>query len=434
MTGAREAALEVLTACRKTDAWVDAALKSTLRRSKLDPRDAALASRITYGVVQNRMLLDYYLDKLCKSGTGDLEPVILDILRIGACQILLLDRIPHSAAVNEAVSMAKAHRRSRAAGMVNAVLRNLSRSKDTLQPPADLPRRTSHPKWLVDRYVELLGREEAERCLAANNDPAPMTVQVNTLKTTPAALTAELQAAGIAVTPNHFLEGCLLLEGAGDIEALPAFAEGRFLVQDAAARLAVLAMDCRPGMRLIDACAAPGGKSFAAAMDMEDRGEIAACDIHPHKIRLIERGAERLGITCLRARLADGRQRREDFLESADRVLCDVPCSGLGIIRKKPDIRYKAPEALSGLPEVQLAILRNAGDYVKPGGLLLYSTCTILPEENEKVVEAFLAGAPDFSREIFILPGVGACPGEITLWPHRHQTDGFYICKLRKQL
>ena len=434
MTGSREAALEVLTACRKSDAYVDAALKSTLRRAKLSPRDAALTSHITYGVVQNRMLIDYYLDKLCKNGTDDLEPVILDILRIGACQILLMDRIPHSAAVNEAVSMAKVHHRPRAAGMVNAVLRNLSRSKDALTPPPDLPRRTSHPQWLVERLTAILGREEAEQCLIANNAPAPMTVQTNTLQTTSEALCEELRTAGVAVMPHPFLEGCFFLEGAGDIEALPAFTEGRFLVQDAAARLTAIAADCRPGTVLIDVCAAPGGKSFAAAMAMKNQGEIVACDIHPHKLQLLQRGAERLGVTCLRTELADGRQRREAFIGSADTVFCDVPCSGLGIIRKKPDIRYKVPKALAGLPEVQLAILRNAKEYVKPGGVLVYSTCTILPEENEQVVQALLQDAPELSLESFSLPGVGACPGEITLWPHRHQTDGFYICKLRKQL
>ena len=269
MTGSREAALEVLTTCRKSDAYVDAALKSTLRRAGLSPRDAALASHITYGVVQKRMLIDYYLDKLCKNGTGDLEPVILDILRIGACQILLMDRIPHSAAVNEAVSMAKAHHRPQAAGMVNAVLRNLSRSKDALTPPPDLPRRTSHPRWLVERLTAILGQEEAEQCLIANNAPAPMTVQTNTIQTTPEALCEELRTAGVTVTPHPFLEGCFFLEGAGDIEALPAFTEGRFLVQDAAARLTAIAADCRPRTVLIDVCAAPGGKSFTAAMAME---------------------------------------------------------------------------------------------------------------------------------------------------------------------
>ena len=433
MTNAREVALEVLTSCRKADAWVDGALKNALNRSRLPARDAALASRITYGVVQNKMLLDHYLDSLCKNGTKDLEPVILDILRIGACQILLMDKIPHSAAVNEAVSMAKKHHRAKAAGMVNAVLRNLSRGKDTLVAPTDLSVRYSHPKWLVERYEKLLGKEEAEACLAITNTPVPMTIQLNPLKTTEQELKGELEGLGMTVERHGWLSGCYELSGSGSIEQLDAFCEGRFMVQDAAAKLAAMAAGCKKGMKVIDLCAAPGGKSFAAAMAMENEGEILSCDIHPHKMKLIEEGARRLGITCIKTCLADGRENREELVESADVVICDVPCSGLGIIRKKPDIRYKDPKPLEGLPKVQAAILANGSRYVKRGGVLLYSTCTVLPEENENIVEAFLAEHDDFTMESFTLPGpIGETRGDITLWPHRHGTDGFYICKLRK--
>ncbi len=433
MSAAREVALEVLTTCRKADAWADGTLKSILRRRQLSRRDGALAARITYAVLQNRMLLDYYLDGFCKNGTRDLEPVILDILRIGACQILLMDKIPHSAAVNEAVTMAKVHHRAKAAGMVNAVLRNLSRSKTSLTPPEDLSIRYSHPKWLVDRYVALLGREEAERCLAANNTPVPTTIQRNPLRISGEGLIGELEAEGIRVENHPFLSDCYEISGTGDLEQCVAFAGGYFMVQDAAARMMTIAAGCRPGQRVIDVCAAPGGKSFSAAMDMGNRGQITACDIHPHKLRLVERGAERLGITCMETVLADGREPHEEWFAAADTVLCDVPCSGLGVIRKKPDLRYKDPKALSALPAIQLAILTNASRYVRPGGVLVYSTCTILPEENEGVISAFLSQCGGFRKEPFALPApVGETDGEITLWPHRHHTDGFYICKLRK--
>ena len=194
-TNAREVALEVLTACRKADAWADGALKSALSRAGLDSRDAAFAARLTYGVVQNRMLLDFRIGKYCKTGIRDLEPVILDILRIGACQILLMDRVPPSAAVNQAVEMAKGHHRTRAAGLVNAILRNLIREKDTLPPVTDLSIQYSHPQWLVDTYITLLGREEAERTLAENNRPVPMTIQRNPLRVSRDDLEAELPAA-----------------------------------------------------------------------------------------------------------------------------------------------------------------------------------------------------------------------------------------------
>ena len=426
---AREVALEVLTACRKADAWVDGALKSATKRAGLDSRDAALAARITYGVVQNRTLLDARIALYCKNGRCDLEPVILDILRIGACQILLLDRIPPSAAVNEAVEMAKRHHRPRAAGLVNAVLRNLQRDRDHLPEITDLSVRYSHPRWLVDTYVDLLGRGEAEELMALQNRPVATSIQRNPLRCT----RAELEAALPQAVPHPWLPDCYELTGAGDLEQLPAFQEGWFLVQDAGAKLVSLAAGCRRGDFILDLCAAPGGKSFAAAMAMGDQGEIHACDIHPHKLALVEKGAARLGVTCLTTHLADGRQRQEAWLNRADVVICDVPCSGLGIIRKKPDIREKDPGALGGLPAVQLAILQNAGSYVRPGGVLLYSTCTILPRENGEVAAAFLREHPEFRLEPFALPGpVGETDGDVTLWPHRHGTDGFYICKLRK--
>jgi len=432
MSNAREVALEVLTSCRKADAWVDGALKSALHKYELTPRDAALASRIAYGVVQNRLLLDHHLAALCKG--KDLEPVVQDILRIGACQILLMDKIPHSAAVNEAVSMAKRHHRARAAGMVNAVLRNLSRGKDTLREPTDLSVRFSHPKWLTERLVSLLGREEAERCLALHNTPVPVTIQRNPLKVSAKELEEELRDAGITAEKHPWLSDCYELSGTGDLEKLSAFKNGHFMVQDAAAKLAAMAAGCKRGQEVIDVCAAPGGKSFAAAMAMENEGHISSCDIHPHKMRLIAEGAQRLGITCIDTFLADGREEKTEFLRKADVLICDVPCSGLGIIRKKPDIRYKDPKALANLPAIQLAILSNTASYVKSGGVLLYSTCTVLPEENGDVVRAFLSEHSDFAMEPFSLPApLGKTAGEITLWPHRHHTDGFYICKLRKK-
>ena len=430
---AREAALEVLTACRKSDAWADGALKNTLARSGLSQRDAALASRLTYSVLQNRMLLDHYLSGFCRNGGKDLEPVIWDILRIGACQILLMDKIPPSAAVNEAVNMAKAHHRARAAGMVNAVLRNLSRGRESLTAPKELSLRFSHPQWLVDRYVALLGEEEAEQCLQANNSEAATTIQRNPLRADQQTLESRLAEEGVAFTPHPWMPGCYTVSGTGNLEQLESFCRGYFTVQDAAARLMAMAAGCRPGDRVIDMCAAPGGKSFAAAMAMENQGDISACDIHPHKLELIRRGAERLGITCIVPVLSDGRILREEWAGSADVVLCDVPCSGLGIIRKKPDIRYKDPGAFAALPGIQLSILCTAAQYVRPGGTLVYSTCTVLPEENGQVVEAFLGKVPGFSLQPFAVPGHEDAPGQLTLWPHRHACDGFYIAKLRKE-
>lgn len=437
---ARETALRVLVSCRTNGAWADAALRAQISRDGLSGSDAALCSRIVYGVMQNRMLLDFYIGAYCSQKPDHLQPPLLEILRIGAYQILFLEKVPDSAAVNTSVELAKLAKRGQASGLVNAVLRKISQNKNALPaiPERDaaqaLSIRYSHPKWLVKRLLALLGREEAELFLAADNGIAPLTVQVNPMRTVAEALAAELEEAGVGARPHPWVPGCLELSGVGDMTRLPAFQAGKFLVQDPAARLVSLAADVRPGQKLLDVCAAPGGKSFSAAFAMEDRGGILACDLHENKLKRIREGAARLGLGCIRTAAADGRRRNPEWVGAFDTVLVDAPCSGLGIIRKKPDTRYKKADDLFTLPVVQAAILDNAAAYVRPGGILIYSTCTVLPEENEQVTDAFLAEHPEFFRESFVLPRpVGETGGQLTLWPQRHGTDGFYICRMRRQ-
>lgn len=435
---ARETALRVLVSCRAGGAWADAALKARLGRDGLSAADAALCSRIVYGVMQNRLLLDFYLAAYCSQKPDHLQPPLSDILRIGAYQILFLDKVPDSAAVNTSVELAKTAGRGQAAGLVNAVLRKIVQNKGGLPPIPEredaqyLSIRYSHPKWLVKRLLALLGREETERFLAADNSQPPAAAQVNPLRGSTAELREALEAEGVGVEAHPWLPDCLLLSGTGDLERLRPFQEGRFYIQDPAARLAVMALDIGPGSRVLDVCAAPGGKSFAAAIAMEDRGGVLACDLHEKKLKRIQDGAARLGLTCIETAAADGRSRRSDWVVQFDAVLVDAPCSGLGIIRKKPDIRYKKADDLFALPVVQHDILDNAAAYVRPGGVLVYSTCTVLPEENSQTADAFLAEHPDFSRESFDLPSLGRVPGEVTLWPQRHGTDGFYICRMRR--
>ena len=437
-TPARMTALRVLESCRTHGAWADAALKAQLSRDGLSGPDAALCSRIVYGVLQNQMLLDFYLAAYCSQKPDHLQAPLLNILRMGAYQILYLDKIPDSAAVNESVELAKIMKRGQASGLVNAVLRKISKNKNELPALPDrdevtaLSLRYSHPKWLVRRLLALLGREEAEAFLAADNAPAPITVQVNPLRTTAQALVERLEAEGVSARMHPWVPDCLELTGTGDLTALPAFREGDFLVQDPAARLVSSVADVRPGDNVLDVCAAPGGKSFSAAFAMKDQGRIVSCDLHENKLQRITEGARRLGITCIETQAADGRVNRSEWRNAFDAVLVDAPCSGLGIIRKKPDTRYKRANDLFSLPVIQTEILDNAASYVRPGGVLVYSTCTILPEENEQVTDAFLAQHPDFSMEPFSLP-VGETDGRITLWPQRHGTDGFYICRMRRQ-
>lgn len=437
---ARETALRVLVSCRNNGAWVDAALKAQLSRDGLDRADAALCSRIVYGVLQNQLLLDHYIGAYCTQRPDHLQPPLLDILRLGAYQILFLDKVPDSAAVNTSVELAKLSKRGQAAGLVNAVLRKISQNKQDLptipdrDPVRYLSVRYSHPRWLVKRLAALLGREETEALLAANNRVAPLTVQVNPIKTSAEALAAELEAAGVSAKPHTWVPDCLELSGTGDLTALPAFREGKFLVQDPAARLVSMIAGVTPGQKVLDVCAAPGGKSFSCAFAMENQGTILACDLHENKLKRIREGAERLGLGCVDTTAADGRIFRPEWENSFDTVLVDAPCSGLGIIRKKPDARYKKVDDLFALPVIQNDILSNAARYVRPGGVLVYSTCTILPEENEQVTDGFLADHPEFVRTPFtLLEPAGETDGQLTLWPQRHGTDGFYICRMERR-
>lgn len=436
---ARREALSVLTACRVRGAWADTALNTHLKG--LSPADAGLCSRIVYGVIQNETLLDFYLASFCSQKLDHLQPPLADVLRIGAYQILFLDRVPVNAAVHTSVELAKDVGRGQAAGLVNAVLRRLCREKASLPaiPERDeakyLSIRYSHPKWLVKRLLARLGREGAEAFLASSNRQPPAAAQVNTCLCTAEEAAGALEEEGVRAERHPWLPDCLLLQGTGDLERLRAFQNGMIYIQDPAARLAVLAAELRPGGRMLDVCAAPGGKSFAAAIATGGQGEIVACDLHENKLKRIREGAARLGLRSIRAEAADGRIFREEWRDAFDLVLVDAPCSGLGILRKKPDIRRKKADSLFTLPVIQSAILENAARYVRPGGTLLYSTCTILPEENEEVADAFLGTHPGFSREPFTLPGhIGATEGQLTLWPHLHETDGFYICRMTRHV
>ena len=306
--GAREVALLALSACEKQGAWSDGFLKKAIRDAGMDSRDAALCTRLCFGVLQNKLYLDDLIGRFCDIKLEKLENKVLQALRLGVYQMRFLTRIPHSAAVNESVNLARRYAKNpRAAGLVNGVLRSLVRQKAALPEPPDPSTRYSHPQWLVDEFTRRLGREEAEALLRADNGESPTCAQVNTLKTTAGALAASLQAQGVEAELHPWLPDCLLLRHTGSLEGLEEFRQGLFYIQDAAACLAVLAAAPQPGWRVLDACAAPGGKSFAAAIAMKNRGSITSCDIHPHKLRLIEAGYQRLGLDIIHANLLDGK-------------------------------------------------------------------------------------------------------------------------------
>ena len=436
--GARETALNVLIACRKEGAWSNGILKQYILRDKLDRRDSALAARLSYGVLQNRLKLDHYLKQLLTGKLRDLHPAVRDILHLGLYQLYEMDKIPVSAAVNESVALAKKYcpKVRFAPGLVNGVLRNAVRTLGTLKAPNSWETIYSHPQALIDLLQGYVGKPRMEAMLKANNAAVPTVAQVNTLKTTKAALKECLEQAGVTAADHGWMPDCLVLSGTGDLEQLPSFQEGLFYIQDPAAKLSVLcAQLTQEDIRVLDCCAAPGGKTFAAAIAMDGRGKITSCDIHEHKISLIQKGARRLGISNVDACVQDGTAFNPQWESAMDAVICDVPCSGYGIIRKKPDIRYKNLKEMEKLPELQKKILANQARYVKPGGVLIYSTCTLVRRENEGVVEDFLKTHPDFFLEPLPLPGVFPenKTGMLALVPGEYDTDGFFISRLRRK-
>ena len=432
---ARQAALETLMRCRRDGAWSGATLDACIRRFNLDRRDAAFASRLVLSVLENTAYCDFVIGCYSK---GKLEPQVRDILRLGTAQLLFLDRVPVSAAVNETVSLCRQNGCQRAAGLVNAVLRKITDHRTCLpEVPGKgtsvyLSVRYSHPLWLAQELVQRKGYVFTEACFAANNEPAPLNLQVNTLKVSEADYTRALTRTEIPFTVPEEPAGCLLLDG-GLAQELPGFDDGLFYVQDRAARMSVEFAAPLPGMRVLDACACPGGKSFAAAIRMGNQGHILSCDIHEKKLGLLRSGAERLGIGIIETRAMDAREFEPTLNEGFDLVIADVPCSGFGVIRKKPEIRYKREEEILALPEIQLAILSNLARYVAPGGTLLYSTCTVLEQENEAVVQAFLEAHPEYETRPLHTKGIDAPTGMVTFWPNVDGTDGFFAAILKKK-
>ena len=434
--GARETALTALIACRKEDAWSNGVLKEYIRRDHLDRREAALATRLCYGVLQNRILLDHYLTQLLTGKLKTLHPALRDILHLGLYQLYFMDKIPVSAAVNESVSLAKKYckKLQSAPGLVNGVLRSADRQRDSISQPKGYAEKYSHPQELVDLLKANVGKERLEKMLIANNATPETTVQVNTLRTDTDSLLQRLLNEGVTAQKHSWMENCLVLTGTGALENLPSFQKGLFYVQDAASKLSVLCAELGE-MKVLDCCAAPGGKSFAAAMAMAGKGSITSCDVYDHKAQLIQKGADRLGLHNLTAMQRDATSPKAEWNGAFDAVIVDAPCSGYGIIRKKPDIRYKDPATMKSLPALQLQILQNQAKFVCPGGVLMYSTCTLVRSENEGVVETFLQNNPDFYLEPLHLPDNFPKneTGMLALVPGEYDTDGFFIARLRRR-
>jgi len=440
---AREAVFKTLSAFRRSNTLRELPFNDLSSNSDVSASERALATQILKGVLQNMAYCDYIVSQYSSIELKKLHPLALDILRISVYQIIFLTKVPAGAAVDEGVKLAKKHVNPRAAGFVNAILRKIASCAENgtlpeVKADSELSRLSilySHPQWLVNEYYNLLGLDGTQALLEANNSSnLPVFAQVNTLRTSADAVLSALNATGVKANKHEWLDNCIELHSPGMIAELDVFKKGHVYIQDPASGLAVTAAAPKPGDTVIDGCAAPGGKSFASAIAMKNTGSVIACDLSDSGLKRISDGCKRLGIDIITTHNKNASLMYDDHIQKADLVMADVPCSGFGVIRKKPDIRYKDPQEIAGLFEVQLSILRNLSNYVKPGGTLLYSTCTLLRQENEEVIETFLAERSEFSAAAFTLDGLGSFPdGKLTLLPHIHGTDGFFICKLTRR-
>jgi 16S rRNA (cytosine967-C5)-methyltransferase len=411
-------------------------LDAELKKCTLSAQDRAFASAIFYTVLEHRNTLDYALDQFLKKPAAKLDPPVRAVLRSALAQIWYL-HTPPSAAVNEAVKLTRAFGKSSAAGMVNAVLRRAAAFDPASGHFADETERLSVLESVSGAVAAHFLRyypADAQAILAAAGQAQPTEIRVNPLRTTAADLAKRLAAEGAHTVQFGGLPNCLLVEFAGSPADTPAFREGLFHVEGRTSQLAALAVGAEPGDKVVDLCAAPGGKTLTLAQEMEDRGTLYACDVTPNRVSLIEKALAHGGIRCGCALCADASV-FNPALAQADRILADVPCSGLGILRKKPDIRYKELTALPQLTALQRAILENAAKSLKIGGRLVYSTCTLNPEENENQIAGFLAAHPDFAVITpEFLPDTmekGPC-GALSL-PNRTGMDGFFICTMEKR-
>ncbi|MBE7031348.1 MAG: 16S rRNA (cytosine(967)-C(5))-methyltransferase RsmB [Ruminococcaceae bacterium] len=427
---ARESALRALHSIDTQSAYVNAALKQALSVDGMSLADKGLVTEIIYGVVSNKTAVDYIISQFSKVKLKKMSPWVLAILRMGVFQIFYMDKIPHSAACNEAVKLAKKYSHGAGAGFVNGVLRSVARSIEEFSFPKtgdavkDLSLEYSYPEWMTKKLITEYGAEKCAELYAENRKAHGICVRVNTLKTTPAKLIDILKAEGVECEKVENAENALYLHGKFNAELSAAYRDGLFSLQNISSQMAVEALDPQKNELIIDMCAAPGGKSCAAAERMGNEGKVISFDIFEHKINLIKNAAKRLGISIIDAKVGDSTAICEELAGKADRVLADVPCSGLGVIHKKPDIKWSRKELdIAELCNIQAKILEVAAAYVKDGGVLVYSTCTILPEENRLRIEEFLKNHSEFKKvfEQQILTGYS---GE----------SGFYICKMVKEL
>lgn len=442
MADVRKIAFNTIYRVLYNEAYSALALNSAIKDNNLSSLDASFLSHLVYGVIERKILLDHVISQYSKIKPKKIENKTLIILELGVFQLLFMDKVPSNAAVDESVKLSKKVGAYKSSGFINAVLRNIVRNDFKYSLPAEsdkvkyLSVKYSCPELLVKKWIKQYGEMNTVGILSGLAERPPLTIRVNTLKTTKEELKSELVKVGIKVNDVAFLDNALNIEDTGAIDNLQAFKDGKFYVQDCASQLCCEMLDAKEDMVVCDVCAAPGGKSLYSAIRMNNKGQVHSYDLYEHKIKLINDSANRLSICNITAKVRDALS-LDDVLPQCDRLLCDVPCSGFGIIRRKPEIRYKKATIIDNLPSLQYSILCTNADRLSIGGVLVYSTCTLCDEENKQIVERFLSEHKDFEPVSLDLPdGITRFIDEpehtLTLLPYRNMTDGFFIAKFRK--
>ncbi len=442
MVDVRKIAFNTLYRVLHDEAYSALALNSAIKEHNLNKLDASFLSHLVYGVLERKILIDYIISQYSKIKPKKIENKTLVLLELGIFQLLFMDKVPNSAAVNETVNLSKKVGAYKSSGFINAVLRNFVRSelKYNLPDESDKIRflsiKYSCPDYLVTMWIEQYGEENTINILEGLDSRPPLTIRVNTLKTTKSELIKKLESENVKVSDVQFLPNALNIENTGSIEELESFKNGEFYVQDCASQLCCEMLDSKEGMTICDVCSAPGGKSLYCAISMNNCGNVYSYDLFEHKIKLINSSAKRLSVNIINAQVRDAED-TEFEIPKCDRLLCDVPCSGFGIIRRKPEIRYKKATIIDNLPQLQYSILCKNADMLSTGGVLIYSTCTLCDKENRLIAEKFLSEHKDFKAQALILPdGINRYIDEpenmLTLLPFKNMTDGFFIAKFKK--
>jgi 16S rRNA (cytosine967-C5)-methyltransferase len=446
---AREVALDVLVKVEKEKSYSNLELNEALNQAQLQRNDAGLVTEIVYGTIQRKLTLDWILDRFLKQGVGKVELWVRNLLRLSLYQIWYLERIPERAAINEAVEIAKRRGHQGISGMVNGVLRNIVRQKSDIQfPSTDDPAKRialehSHPEWMVKRWITMFGEQTAEEICLQNNQPPNISLRVNSLRMSRDRLLEAMMRDEMEVEPSNVSPMGILVRSGGNIGQTRWFKEGFCTIQDESSMLVSQLLSPNAGSRVLDCCAAPGGKTTHLAELMQNEGTIMAADIHPHKIELIRQNKERLGVDIIRTIQADARELDKAFNddESFDFILLDAPCSGLGVIRRKPDIKWsKSASDIDEITSLQKAILHSAATLLKPKGVLVYSTCTIEPSENEQMIADFLIQHPQFSLDpeadsllaSNVVHQSKLENGMYRILPSLFGSDGFFMARLVK--